>query len=303
MGTLYVQYEYWVAAFQLVTAMLGMGATLTLLDFREVLLRPKAVTSGSVIQLISVPIVAFFFIQGFGIAGGVAVGIALIAAVPGGTTSNIFTHFARGNTALSVTITALTTIACLVTTPVILGLLIAQYMPDTFVMPRGRIMMEISLTLLLPLAIGMVYLRLFPGSAALFSKWCIRLSLLGILLIVIGSAMSGRLDVDAFGIPNLMMIVGLIFTMALSTWLACRLLGMSSADTTAIDMEVVVRNVNLGFLLKASLFPAVVGTPDPIGDMVLFTLLAYGIMQMLIAAVIIGWRRSRHGIAAKAASQ
>lgn len=304
MGAFYIEYEYWFAVFQLVLAMLGMGATLTFRDFREVLLEPKAVTSGSAVQLLMVPLIAFLFIQAFGIAGGVAIGIALIAAIPGGTTSNIFTYFARGNVALSVTVTALTTIACLITTPLILELLIAQYMPDTFVMPRGEIMMEIALTLLLPLAIGMVYLRFLPGSAATFSKWCVRGTLFGLLLIVIGSSMSGRLDIDMFGMTNIMLILLLILTLAISSWLVCRVLGLSSVDSTAIDMEVVVRNVNLGLMLKASLFPAIIGKPDSIGDMVLFSLLAYGVMQMLIAVGLISWnrRKSRNVVAGKEAS-
>ncbi len=291
MGTFYIEHEYWFAVFQLVTAMLGMGATLTPKDFREVMLEPKAVTSGSLIQMLLVPLVAFIFMQIFGIVGGVAVGIALIVAIPGGTSSNIFTHFARGNIALSITITALTTLACLVTTPLILEVLIAKYMPADFVMPRGQIMKEIALTLLLPLAIGMGFLRFLPGSAESFSKWCVRGSLLGLVMIVVGSTMSGRLDVEAFGVTNMLLIILLILTLALASWLVCRALGLSSYDSTAIDMEVVVRNVNLGVMLKASLFPAVIGQPDPIGDLVLFSLLLYGGLQMLIAAVLIGWRR------------
>ncbi len=294
MATFYIEHEYWFAVFQLVLAMLGMGATLTLRDFKEILFEPKAVTSGSLIQLLLVPAVAFMFIHAFGIAGGVAFGIALIAAIPGGTTSNIFTHFARGNVALSITITALTTIACLVTTPLILEFLIAQYMPDDFIMPRGQIMTEIALNLLLPLAAGMVYLRLFPRSAATFSKWCVRGSLLGIILIVFGSSMSGRLDVSTFGVDNMFTIILLILVLAVSSWLICRTLRLSSIDSTAIDMEVVVRNINLGIMLKASLFPAVVGEPDPVGDMVLFSLLFYGVVQMMIAVGLISWGRHKN---------
>lgn len=291
MGLFYLEHEYWFAVFQLVLAMLGMGATLAVRDFREILLEPKAVLSGSGIQLLVVPLAAFLFIYAFGIVGGVAVGIALLAAIPGGTTSNIFTHFARGNVALSITITALTTIACLATTPFVLELLIADYMPATFVMPRVQMMTEIALSLLLPLAVGMAYLRFAPGSAAIFSTWCIRGSLLGVVLIIIGSALSGRLDAEAFGVTNMFLMALLIVTLAGVSWLVCRVIGLSGADCTAIEMEVVVRNINLGIMLKASLFPAIVGQPDPIGDMVLFSLLAYGSLQLLIAAGLISWGR------------
>ena len=296
MGTFYIEHEYWFAVFQLVLAMLGMGATLTPKDFDEVLREPKAVTSGSLIQLLLVPLTAFIFIWAFGVVGGVAVGIALIAAIPGGTSSNIFTHFAGGNIALSIIITASTTLACLVTTPFILEVLIAKYMPGEFVMPRAQIMKEIASTLLLPLALGMAYLRFFPGTAGSFSKWCVRGSLLGLVMIVVGSSMSGRLDAEAFGMTNILLIILLILVLALVSWLVCRALGLSSVDSTAIEMEVVVRNVNLGIMLKASLFPAVVGVPDPVGDRVLFSLLLYGGVQMLIAAAMITWRRRKHPV-------
>ena len=151
MGEFYIANEYWFSVFQLVTAMIGMGATLTLKDFRELLLEPKAVASGIGIQMMMVPLLAFATISLFGLAGGIAVGIALISAVPGGSTLNIFTHFAGGNIALSVAITAVTTLACLVSTPIVLELLISSYMPADFVMPKGQIMREIALTLLLPL--------------------------------------------------------------------------------------------------------------------------------------------------------
>ncbi len=292
MGALYIQHEYWFSVFQLVTARIGKGATLTPKDFRELLLEPKAVSSGTAIQIIIVPLIAFVFIEAFGLAGGMAVGFALIASVPGGSTSNIFTHFARGNIALSVAITAITTLACLFTTPLILGLLIENYMPADFVMPRAHIMKEIGLTLLLPLGLGMLYLKVFPATASLFSKWAIRASMFGLFLIVVGASASGRLDLEVFGYGNVALIVGFIIAMGLISWIiSWGVLRLPRADATAVDMEVIVRNVNLGLMLKALLFPAVLGRADPLGDTVLLALLLYGGLQMLVAAVLIAIRR------------
>lgn len=294
MGTFYIQHEYWFSVFQLVTAMIGMGATLTPKDFRELLIEPKAVASGTLIQLIIVPLIALLFISLFGLTGGIAVGLALIVAVPGGSTSNIFTHFAKGNIALSVAITAVTTLACLFTTPFILDLLISRYMPDDFVMPKVQIMQEIALTLLLPLALGMLYLRFLPATAEAFSKWSIRISMLGLLMIVIGAISSGRLDIKIFGIDNVALMVLFIITMALVSWLiSWGILRLSHSDATAVDMEVVVRNINLGLMLKALLFPAVLGQVDPIGDKVLLSLLLYGGLQIFAAAVLIAIRRHK----------
>lgn len=290
MGEIYIAYEYWFAAFQLVFAMFGMGATLTTADFKDVLTEPKAVAFGTLIQLAFVPVIAYLFINAVGVAGGVAVGIALIAAIPGGTTSNIFTYFAKGNIPLSISITAITTLACLLTTPLVLGLLITQYLPTDFSMPTGQIIREIALTLLLPLMIGMAVLRALPKLAPTISKWSIRLSLLGILAIVVGSSGAGRLDMNAFGTNNLVLVIIFIILIGAIGWVAARALQLTQTDSTAIEMEVIVRNVNLGVLIKASMFPAAAGA-DPIGDMVLFTVLLYGGIQLLAAAVLIFIRR------------
>lgn len=290
MGELYLQHEYAVAAFQLIFAMLGMGATLTVADFKDVVKEPKAVTIGTVVQLVLVPLVAFLFIQTVGLVGGVAVGVALIAAIPGGTTSNIFTYFAKGNIPLSISITGVTTLACLVTTPLILGLLITEYLPADFVMPTDQIVRDIALTLLLPLIVGMVILARVPQHAEWISKWSIRLSLFGILMIVVGSLSAGRLDIEAFGTDNVIRVLIFLALLWVSSWLLTKLLGLGRSDRTAIEMEVVVRNVNLGVLIKASMFPAAAGNAQ-IGDMVLFAILLYGAAQMLLAAGLIYTRR------------
>lgn len=292
MGEFYIANEYWFSVFQLVTAMVGMGATLTLKDFRELLLEPKAVASGTVIQMVMVPMMAFAVISAFGLAGGIAVGLALISSVPGGSTSNIFTHFAGGNIALSVAITAVTTLACLFSTPIVLDLLISGYMPGDFVMPKAQIMKEIALTLLLPLGIGMLVLQFLPKIAENFSKWCIRISLVGLLGIVVGAASSGRLDLKAFGFDNVALVVGFILVITLMSWLVSwGLLRLSKRDSIAVDMEVAVRNINLGLMLKAIIFPAVLGQKDPVGDTVLLALLLYGGVMLFVAGALIALHR------------
>lgn len=291
MADFYVKHEYWFAAIQLVLAMLGMGATLTGKDFRDVVLEPLAISVGTAVQLLAVPITAFLFLRLLGVQDGLAVGIALIAAIPGGTVSNIFTFFARGNAALSISITALTTLACLISTPLILSLLISEYLPTDFAMPRAQIMRDIALTLLLPLAIGMLYLYLYPRSAPTLSKWSIRGSLLGILLIVIGSGMAGRLDITAFGYDSILLVTLFAVSLAVVGYLAPRLLRLSRRDSTAIEFEVIVRNINLGVLMKASIFPAATSETAQLGDIVLFTLLLYGALQLLLSGALIGLTR------------
>ncbi len=280
----YIRHEYWFAATQLALAMLGMGATLRVRDFVAVIRQPRALLFGLGIQVILVPLFAWAIILVSSPVAGVAVGLALVAAIPGGTMSNVFTFLARGHVALSIALTAVTSFLCLVTTPIVLTLLISQHVPGDFDMPAGKIAIEITLILMLPLVIGMIVLETLPAIAARFSKWCIRGSIFIIILIVIGATGAGRVDMDYFAGRDIAILLVFIVGLASFSWFVPRLLGLSSRDSTAVNIEVTFRNGNLGLLIKASLFPAVVGVPDPIGDMVLFTVLLYGGLVFPVAA-------------------
>jgi|TARA_B110000238_G_C16043578_1_gene402958 BASS family bile acid:Na+ symporter len=288
---LYLEYEYWIAAVQLVLAMLGMGAGLRLADFKKVVLQPKAVTVGLAMQLVVVPMIALGFIMLTTLPPGVVIGIAIIAAIPGGTVSNIFTFMARGNVPLSITITALTSVACLVTTPMILDFLISDYMSDKFTMPAMKVAIEIGLYLLLPLALGMGFLQRFPDYAVRFSNFCVKGSLLGIAVIALGSLGAGRLDITQAEVDDLAVLVGFICSLTLAGVWMTKVFGLKQEDNTALEMEVVVRNINLGLLLKVALFPVAAGETNPMADMVLLTIFLYGAWQMATGIFFVVWRR------------
>ena len=287
MFSFYLAHEYWFAAAQLSLAMLGMGATLTPKDFKGIIKTPRAFTIGMGMQLLLVPLVAFLFISFFDAAIGVLIGLALLAAIPGGTVSNIFTYLAKGNIVLSIAITAITTIACLVTTPIVLNLLISQHMPADFVMPVGRIAFEICIFLLIPLAIGMALYAKLPKHAVKISKFGIYGSIFVILLIVIGSAGAGRLDLSAFGTSNILIILAFALALVVLSVFVPKLIGLPLKDGAAIQIEITVRNTNLGLLLNASLFP--VG--HALGGTVLLTLLLYGAVMLLLGGGLIIYNR------------
>ena len=290
MFSFYLTHEYWFAAAQLSLAMLGMGATLTPKDFNGIVKAPRAFTIGMVMQLLLVPLVAFLFISLSGAAVGVLIGLAVLAAIPGGTVSNIFTYIAKGNIVLSIAITAITTIGCLITTPIVLNILISQHMPGDFVMPVGRIALEICMFLLIPLVIGMALYASLPRQAAKISKFGIYGSIFIIVLIVIGSAGAGRLDLSTFGPSNILIILAFALAMLGFSIIVPKLFGVSSEDGAAIQIEVTVRNTNLGLLLSASLFPG----GHALGGAVLMTVLLYGAVMLLMGAGLIIYNRGKH---------
>ena len=286
LAELYPRVEHLLASVQLALAMLGMGAMLTPPDFVRVARAPRALGVGLAVQLVLVPTIAWAMGRTLPVEAGLAAGLVLVAAVPGGTMSNLITYLGRGNIALSISLTAITTVGSLATTPALLRLLVGDHLPAGFDMPVARIAREIALTLILPLSVGMVVGMRFPPSRERFSRWCIRGSLFAIGLMVVGAGGSGRLDPRVYGAVGLVAVFGVVFAFQVAAWLAARATSLHGNDRIAVVVEATVRNTNLAILVKASAFPARAGEVDPIGDGMLFASLLYGGFALLAVAVL-----------------
>lgn len=287
----YADYEYYLAAAQLVLAMLGMGATLRGGDFWAVARTPHRVGLALAVQFGLTPLAAWLLCTWWRLPPGIAVGMVLVAAMPSGSISNIYTHLGRGNIALSITVTAVSTLLCLAATPLVMRWYSGSSLPAGFVMPAGHVVREIGLCLLLPLAAGMAVRRLSPHGSQRFSAWCLRGSLAALAAIVVGSLGSGRLHLAAYGWKTPTAIVLLAAGSQGLAWLAARGCRFDATDSFTLGIEVALRNTNLAVLLKAALFPAVSGRNDPLADGVLFAALFYGGAALAVLAPSIVWRR------------
>ena len=286
MFDLYLTYEYHFAATQLVLAMLGIGATLRAEDISRVFRFPTAFGLGLGMQLLVVPLTAIVVGHLLAPHPGIVVGLVLVATLPGGTMSNLLVYFSRASLALSVSLTAVMTVGCLVTTPALLRLVAGPYLPDDFVMPVARVAFEMFVFLLGPLAAGMIVGRLAPDHREPFARWCIRGSLAVLSVIVVGASGAGRVDPVGFGVSGYVAIMTFCAIVVTSALLLGRATGLPAGDRCAIGIEVGIRNVNLGLLLKASIFPAIPGVPDRLADGVLFALLMYGAFGTTAAIVL-----------------
>jgi BASS family bile acid:Na+ symporter len=202
----------------------------------------------------------------------------MVAVMPGGALSKFFTYLGRGNPALSVTLTAAGTLASLVTVPLFLRLLAAEHIAGID-MPAGRMVLELFLYLLLPLGVGMVVARQAPGRAPIFSRWCFRLGLAFVALMVVGSLGSGRIHPGDYGWRAPLAIIAFCLLAQQVSMLPFRLRGWPRADCLSVGIEATMRNLNLALLLKQLLFPAAQGQ-NAIGDGVLFTILFYAPVAM-----------------------
>ncbi|GIW78423.1 MAG: sodium transporter [Gemmatales bacterium] len=272
----YAEYEYLLAQIQLVLFMLGMGATLVAEDFVRIAKAPRALLVGAWAQFFLTPFVAVLVntLWRFEQLPGIAVGLILMATLPGGSLSKLFTYLGKGNIALSITLTGCGTLAALATVPLFLKFLAAQYVPDEFALPVGLILRDLILFLITPLVLGMMIGRFQPRIRKPFSRWCVRIGFVFVILMVVGSLKSGRIRPGEYGfhIP-----IAIIFFCVLSmqvSMLPFRLLRWPKPDCLAVGIEVTMRNINLALLLKASLFPARQGS-SAIADGVLFVILFY----------------------------
>jgi BASS family bile acid:Na+ symporter len=290
----YPLYEHQLASAQLAFAMLGMGALLSPRDFVSVVTAPRGLLVGLGVQLLVFPLLASVLGRVLPLTPGIAVGLVLVAAVPGGTMSNVATYFARGSIALSIALTAITTVGSLVMTPLILRIFVGAHLPPDFEMPTGRIAYEIGVTLLVPLGLGMLIGTRIPDRREGFSRWSIRASLAVIGLMVIGAGGSGRLDPESYGAVAPLAIFLLAAIGQLLSLGICVLSRVTAQERVAIGIEATIRNTNLGILIKASLFPAVIGVIDPIGDGMFFVALLYGGMAIVVALPLILVSRRRH---------
>jgi BASS family bile acid:Na+ symporter len=270
-----------------------MGLLLAVEDFREVFRRPRALFAGIGLQLLVVPLIAFAISRVFPLEVGLVAGLALVAAVPGGTLSNLITYLAKGNVALSVSLTAITTVLTLVTTPLVLRALLVSQIPADLAMPVERVARDIALCLLLPLAAGIAIGARVPSRRRNWSRWSIRTSLGIIGVMVVGGAGSGRLDPFQFGWVGPVVIFGFALLCFQAGEAATRLAGLPDRDRLAVGIEVTFRNTNLALLVKASLFPAEAGVVDPIGDGMFYTALVYGGIQIVAVFVPIAVYRRK----------
>lgn len=173
--------------------MLGLGLGLTPDDFRRVARYPRAVLLGLVLQTGVLPWVAFGLALVFRLPPELAVGLMLLAASPGGATANIYSHLARGDVALNITLTAINSLLCLATLPLILNLSLEYFLgAGQYVPPPVRKVVEVAVIIVLPVLLGMALRRFAPRFAERMEKPIRLLSVLVLALLVVAAIAQER---------------------------------------------------------------------------------------------------------------
>jgi BASS family bile acid:Na+ symporter len=239
----------------LAVIMLSLGLELTVADFKRVAAEPRGAAIGLANLVVVSPLMAFAVSEIYSLPAGLAVGLVLLGASPGGTTANLLTHLARGDTALSITLTATSSVAAVVTVPLFLELAIDRFDAHELAGDIGMagIVARVLFVTVVPLSIGMWLSANRPGLTERIARPFKRVSLTIFILVVIGViAAENELVLENLDDVAAAAITLNVAAMAFA-FSAARLARLGDRQATAIAIELGVHNSTLAIAVGASL--------------------------------------------------
>ncbi|WP_075292278.1 bile acid:sodium symporter family protein [Pararhizobium arenae] len=240
--------------------MFGMGLTISVEDFKEVARRPFDVGIGVVSQFVIMPLLAVVLTKIIPMSPEVAAGVILVGCCPGGTSSNVMTYLSKGDVALSVACTSVTTLAAPVVTPFLVWMFASQYLP----VDGWAMFLSIVKVVLVPLALGFALQKLLPGVVKAAVPALPLVSVVGIVLIVSAVVGASKPAIAESGIMIFVIVVlhnGLGYLLG---FFAAKASGLSLAKRKAIAIEVGMQNSGLGAALANAYFSPVAAVPSAI---------------------------------------
>ena len=235
--------------------MMGMGLTLVTNDFKRVLKYPKAVGIGLTNQLILLPIIGFALANIMPLRPEYAVGVMLLVLCPGGTTSNLFTYLAKGDVALSVTMTAIASVITVFTIPIVLSFSLIYFMGSgsEFELPVVKTMLTLVVLTIVPISVGMLIKRYAPTVADRSQVYVSRFGVIFLTFLVLFLGYVQRdIIVDAFIATGPVSVLLNLSTMALGYY-SSKWFGLNWAQRTSVTLEVGLQNSTLSIFMALTL--------------------------------------------------
>lgn len=265
--------------------MIGMGLTLTPRDFREVLIAPKATLYGVIAQTLLLPLLGFGLALLLQLDPLLAVGLVVIAACPGGTTSNIFAYLAGADVALSVVLTVLASLITIVTLPLFTELALEWFRDDaeSVSLPLQRTMLSLLVIVIVPLIIGMALRKWTPAFAVRAERFVGAFGLLVLVLVVAAILLSlGEEQVVTLAkqgtlLAFLLNVLGIALGLG-----GGRLLGIDLRQSLTIAIELGLKNATLGLLVTLTLLHSnEMSVPSAV----------YGVLMFFLGGVLVLFSR------------
>ena len=236
--------------------MFALGLGLTGTDFLRVIKQPKDFFVGAISQIILLPVIAFVLVKIWPISPELAIGVMIIAAAPGGVTSNILTSFARGDVALSISLTAIISLLSVITVPFIivtsLGLLGSENISQNISLTSMAISMFVIVTV--PVIIGMIFRRFASNTAINFEPIAKKISVVLFIIVLLGAILAEKDNiVSYFADAGLITLVLNVLMMVVAFYVA-QILGTGNAQKKCIAIECGLQNGTLAIFVGTTLF-------------------------------------------------
>ncbi|MFC7322778.1 bile acid:sodium symporter family protein [Halobacillus campisalis] len=240
--------------------MFGMGLTLTKSDFKAVFQRPLDVAVGVGAQFLLMPLLAFLLVTILPVSPEVAVGVILVGCCPGGTASNVMTYLSKGDTALSVAITSVSTLLAPILTPALMLLFASQWLPVS----ASDMFLSIVNVVLLPIILGLIVRGILGTKVEAGIKSVPLISVIAIVAIVAAVISANQQQIVEtgliiFAIVVLHNLLGYVMGYGLG-----KMFGMDASKKRAVSIEVGMQNSGLGASLAAVHFSPLAAVPSAI---------------------------------------
>ncbi len=259
--------------------MLGLGISLSIADFKRVIVYPKAIFIGLVCQMLLLPILCFFLANLFNLSPELAVGLMLLSASPGGPTANLFSYLAKGDVALNISLTAVNSLLSLFTLPFIINYSFIYFMGSDQTIPmQFKKVIEVFFIVLVPVAIGMYLKSRNPALTTKLEKPIKVVSALFLVAIILVAIMKEKENVVSFFLQvGIVTLVFNVLSMVIGFYIP-RLFQLAKKQSISIGMEIGIHNGTLAIYIALSVIGnSAMSIPPAIYSLIMFfTAAAFG---------------------------
>lgn len=252
--------------------MLGLGISLSIADFKRVILYPKATIIGLACQMLVLPVLCFLIAKTFGLSPELSVGLMLLSASPGGPTANLFSHLAKGDVALNISLTAINSLLTLITLPLIVNFSFVYFMGADYSMPmQFKKVIEVVFIVLIPVILGMFIKSKKPSLSSSLEKPIKIVSALFLASIIVLAIIKERENfVSFFQQVGIATLVFNVLSMAIGFYMP-KLFKIEKKQSISIGMEVGIHNGTLAiYIALSTIGNSAMSIPPAIYSLIMF---------------------------------
>ena len=244
-----------ILAISLIIIMFGMGLSLLKDDFIRILQNPTAVIIGLLSQIILLPIIAYVLISLLEVDTGIAIGIMILAACPGGPTSNLITHLAKGDTGLSVSLTAANSVITIFTIPFVVDFALTHFLDasEMIQIDKLKTIIQIFVIVIIPVSIGMALKASKPTFADKMSRPVKIASAVVLFLVIIGLILKKKENLIPYLKQAGLIALALNLATMLIGFVAAKLAKLNLAQSITISIESGIQNGTMAIAIASGI--------------------------------------------------